>query len=244
MKTIALIISGVMAFSFYSCNNDEDTIDGPVGDEGVELSYDFEAGDEGWNAALANIPADDEDLYEFDVDHTTSPVDDEDGALYFSALNPNEDLFMFASKQISGLDPNTQYTVSYTIDLAPSVVIDTTGLVVDTTDAPALENDTVFIKAGATGEEPETEIDENDFLDFIGIDIGEPGVDGADFVVLGSFSADTTDVGFTEQTVSTESPFPVMTNDNGDLWLLIGTESSGNFTEIYISNVDVTIKRK
>lgn len=264
MKTIALIISGVLAMSLYSCNNDEDTINDPVGDEGVELTYDFESGDEGWNAALAEYPVDEEDLYEFEVEQTTSPVDDEEGSLLLSASNPNGNLFMYASKQISGLEPSTQYQVSYSLNVTSSVVVDTTGFVNDTTgvdtDTTGMDtdttdvdvdnnglftnlNDTVVIKAGAVSEEPVTEANQDNFLKLIGIGIGEPGFDGADLVVIGSFAADTTDVGFTEQTVSTTSPITVITNEDGDLWLLVGTETFGSQTDIYLNSINVVIER-
>lgn len=264
MKTIALIISGILAMSLYSCNNDEDTINEPIGDEGVELTYDFESGDEGWNAALAEYPVDEEDLYEFEVEQTTSPVNDEEGSLLLSASNPNGNLFMYASKQISGLEPSTQYQVSYTLNVSSSVYIDTTGFVSDTTgvdnDTTGIDtdttdvagnnddlftnlNDSVVIKAGAVSEEPVTQTNVDNILKLIGISIGEPGIDGADLVVIGSFAADTTDVGFTEQTVSTTTPISVITNDDGDLWLLVGTESFGTKTDIYLNSINVLIER-
>ncbi len=257
MKTVALILSGALALTFYSCSDDEDTINEPIGDEGVELTYDFDSGDEGWNAALADFPIDEEDLYAFDVEQTTSPVDDEDGALRLSASNPNDVLFMYASKQISGLEPLTQYQVSYTIDVVSSVTIDTTGTVTDTTgivndttDVGDVDeglftslNDTLVIKAGATSEEPVTQANQNNFLELIGIDIGDPGVDGVDLVVIGSFPADTTEVGFTDQTVSNTSPISVSTNEDGDLWLLIGTETSGTETEVYFNSINVVIEQ-
>lgn len=264
MKKVALLISGVFLFALYSCNNDEDTINEPIGDEGVELTYDFESGDEGWNAALVDFPVDEEDLYEFEVEQTTSPVDDEEGALKLSASNPNDKLFMYASKQIAGLEPLTQYKVSYTIDVASSVVIDTTGTGIDTTGVPAdttgvdadttgvdgdttgivaAISDTVVIKAGAVSEEPVTETNTNNFLELIGIDIGEPGVDGIDLVVIGSFSADTTDVGFTGQTLSNDMPITVTTNEDGDLWLLVGTETFGRETEVYFNSINVVIEQ-
>ena len=271
MKTIALIFSGVLVFSLYSCNNDEETINEPIGDDGVELTYNFESDEEGWDAALAEFPIDDEDLYEFEVEHTTSPLNDEEGALLLSASNPNGNLFMYVSKQISGLQPSTQYQVSYNLDLITRVIIDTTnvgtdttgivtdttGIVTDTTgianDTTDLDgdngdlfvtlNDTVVIKAGAVSEEPVTETNTSNFLELIGIDIGEPGADGFDLVVIGSFAAEATDAGYTQQTVSTDTPISVVTNEDGDLWLLVGTETFGTETEIYFNSINVVIDR-
>lgn len=253
MKTVAVIVSGILALSLYSCSSDEDTVNEPIGEEGVELTYDFESNDEGWNAALVDYPLDDEDLYEFDVEHTDSPVDGENGALKLSASNPNDKLFMYASKQISGLEPSTRYQVSYSVDIASVVVIDTTMFVSDTTaidnDTTNVDevftsyNDTVVVKAGALSEEPATETTADNFLELIGIDIGEDGVDGTDLVVIGTFPADTTDTDVIGQTFTNTSPITVFTNDDGDLWLLIGTEAFATQAEIYLNSINVLIER-
>ncbi len=242
MKKILIVIFMAITVAFYSCNDDTDKVNNPTGDETVILDYDFNSNDEGWNTGLADFPAADEDLYNFEVDLTTSPADDEEDVLVLSASNPNDDnLFMFASKHITGLDANTMYDVSYTLDIVPNVVVDTTGLGADTTGFVA--NDTVTIKAGAVSEEPETEEDDLDFLQLINIDIGDPGVDGTDLMVIGSFPADTTNVGFVQQTVSTDDPISARTNEDGDLWLIVGAESYGSKTEIYINKISVEIKR-
>ena len=164
---------------------------------------------------------------------------------------------MYASKHITGLAPNSRYDISYTVEFASSVEIDTTEMVTDTTgigtDTPGVGsdtlgfvnvNDTVVIKAGATSEELVTEEDDLDFLQLVGIDVGEPGVDGDDLVVLGSFASDTTSNGFTLHTASTETPISIMTNGDGDLWLIVGAESFGIKTEIYINSIEVNIKKK
>jgi hypothetical protein len=244
MKKYVIIIFGALAIAFYSCEDDTENIDNPIDDEPVMLNYDFETDDEGWDAGLTGYPVDEEELYDFNVEVTTSPVDDEAGVVLLSSANPDdENLFLYTSKHVSGLDPDAAYSVSFAVDLVPNVVLDTTGIGNDTIETDTNSNDTITIKAGAVSEEPATEADELDFLEFIGIDIGEPGMDGADLVVMGSFPADTTDAGYIEQTVSTENPISVTTNDDGELWLIVGAESSGSATEVYINSIEVEIER-
>ncbi len=256
MKTIVIMIMGVLAISFYSCKDEDvDRIDDPIGDETVELNYNFDSGDEGWDAGIAGFLIDEEDLYGFNVEQTTAPFDEDEGVLKLSASNPNDHLFMYASKQITGLEPNTQYNINFTVELASLVVVDTTGFVTDTiglgTDTTGVDttgiytsiNDTVFIKAGVANEELVTEADDFDFLQLVGIDIGEPGADGNDLVVIGSFPGDTTDINVTLHTASTETPITAITNDDGDLWLLVGAESFGTNTEIYIGSISVEIEK-
>ena len=218
MKTIVLITFGFFAVGLYSCKDDSDRIDDPAVNETVELNYSFGANDEGWDAGIAGFPIEEESLYEFETKQVTSPLDEDEGVLLLSASNPNENLFMYASKHITGLAPNSRYDISYTVEFASSVEIDTTEMVTDTTgigtDTPGVGsdtlgfvnvNDTVVIKAGATSEELVTEEDDLDFLQLVGIDVGEPGVDGDDLVVLGSFASDTTSNGFTLHTADRKS---------------------------------------
>lgn len=260
MKRFVIAILGVFTLALYSCKDDEpERIEDPIGDETVELNYTFEANDEGWDAGIVGILADEEDIYGFEVDHVTAPYDENSGALLLSASNPNNNLFMYASKHVTGLEANTRYEVSYSIRFASVVDIDTTGIVVDvdttgtvtdttgigndTTGYFANVNDTVIIKAGAINEEPLVAEDETNYLELVGIDVGEPGADGNHLVVIGSFKADADDTSYTLQTASTENPISVMTNNDGDLWLIIGAESFGTSTEIYIDRIDVEIER-
>lgn len=246
MKTYAVMILGVLTLGFYACKDDDaDRIEDPV-NEPVELNYSFNSGDDGWDAGLANFLLDEEDLYGFNVEQTTAPFDEEEGVLVLSASNPNDDLFMYASKQITGLDPNTQYSVNYRIELAS--VMDTTGtgtdtLVVDTTDIGTAVSDSVYIKAGAASEEPVTDADDLDFLQLVGIDVGEPGEDGNDLIVIGAVPADSSEEDAMLHSISTDTPVMVETNDDGELWLIIGVESFASATEIYINSIEVEIEK-
>jgi hypothetical protein len=259
-----MMILGALAVSvvLYSCKDDAERIeDSPIVGQTIELTYDFETGTEGWEAGLAGFPADDEDLYDLEVEHTTlpDPLDDE-GALMVKAANPNDNLILFISKEVTGLEPNTRYDVNFSIEFASVVEIDTTGFVVDDTTGIGADttgfvsdtvnvgtdiyanNDTVIIKAGAVPAEPVLELDNTNYFQFAGIDLGEVGEDGSDLIVLGSVSGDTTD-GLTLQTVSNESPISVSTNGDGELWLIVASESFGSSTVIYYNNITVQIGR-
>jgi hypothetical protein len=251
----ALIISAVL----YSCKNDADRIEDPIIGQTIELTYDFESGTEGWEAGLSGFPADDEELYGLEVEHTTLPEPlDDNGALMVKAANPNENLFLFISKEVTGLQPNTRYDVNFTIEFASIVEIDTTGFVVDTTefatDTTGIDttgvgtgvyarNDTVVIKAGAVSAEPVLEVDNTNFFQIVGIDPGEAGKDGSDLIVLGNFPGDTTENGLTLQTASNENPISVSTNGDGELWLIVASESFGTSTVIYYNSITVEIGR-
>lgn len=265
MKKLGIIITAAIFMSFYSCKDDDtDQIDDPIGGETIDLTYNFEADNDGWDGGIADIPADDENLYEFEAAQTTAPFGENEGVLLLSASNPNDVLFMYASKHVSGLEPNTRYDIDMSVSFVPDVVIDTTGFVDDTTGVAGdttgvpsdttgagidttnlvAGNDTVVIKAGVVAEEPATEADELDFLQLVGIDIGENGVDGADLIVLGTYPGNGAENDYPLQTASTESPFSITTNDEGELWLIVAAESSGTRAEIYIDNIEVAISKE
>ncbi|HZH72665.1 MAG TPA: hypothetical protein VFD91_09255 [Mariniphaga sp.] len=258
MKKFVIAVFGILTMGFYACSDDDaERIEDPTEGEAVELTYNFEAGDEGWDAGIIGIPADEEEAHGFEVNHVTAPYDENTGALLLSASNPNNNLFIYTARHLTGLEPNTSYDISYSVQFASVVEIDTigvdidttgvgsdtTGIVNDTIDIVGNANDTINIKVGAANEELVVEETASNLLNLVGIDVGDPGVDGADLVVIGSFVADSDDSDYTLHTASTENPVSIMTNDDGELWLIVGAETFGSTTEIYINNIEVTIEQ-
>lgn len=256
MKKFVIAIFGMLTIGFYACSDDEpERIEDPEG-EAVELTYNFDASDEGWDAGIIGILANEEEDHAFEVNHVTAPYDENTGALLLSAENPNNNLFIYTTRHLTGLEPNTSYDISYSIKFASIVGIDSTGNSVDTTGIGAdttevaadsidniVANDTIVIKAGATNEELQVEEDASNLLQLVGIDVGEPGSDGNDLVVIGSFIADSDDSNYTLHTASTENPISVVTNEDGELWLVVGTETFGSTAEIYMDRIDVEINK-
>jgi hypothetical protein len=260
MKKIMILGALAVSVALYSCKDDSDRVDiiDVPGGQTIELSYDFESGDEGWNAGIADIPAGDLDIYGLEVDHTNDPPFESNGALRVAATNPHNEFFVFISKHLTGLEPNTSYKVSFTVDFAASVMVDTTGIVVDTTgiagDTTGIVggindtigvhvnlNDTLIVKAGATALEPETEADAFDFLRLI-FDKGEVGFDGTDMVILGRYSGDTTAGNYVLRTASSEEPFLVTTNEDGELWVIVGSEATGRDFVVYYDSISIEIE--
>jgi hypothetical protein len=59
-------------------------------------------------------------------------------------------------------------------------------------------------------------------------------------VVIGDFSNDTDQEAYTLKTVSNETPFGAETDENGNLWIIIGTDSGFEATTtIYYNSVKV-----
>lgn len=262
MKKIVIFGALAASVALYSCKDDSDRVDiGDLpGEQTIELSYDFESDDEGWNAGLADLPEGDFDIYSLDADHTTDLPYNGNGALRVSASNPNNEFFMYITKHLTGLEPNTTYNVSYNVQFAASVTVDTTGIIVEP-DTTGFGNDTtgvigdtinvgyvdlsdsIIFKAGAVDTEPATEVDAFDFLRLI-FDKGEIGYDGADLVVLGRFPGDTASGGYVLRNVTNDDTITVTTNDDGEVWLVIGTEATGSDVVVYYERIHVELEER
>src|SRR5690606_37681963 len=115
----------------------------------IELNFDFEENEEGWVGGFADLPEEGHDIYELEVG--LSPIPEETNALGNSIRiqgnNRSDDLFMFLKKQITGLSPSTTYQIIYDIEIASQYPEEAPG-------AGGSPGGSVFIKAGATADEP------------------------------------------------------------------------------------------
>lgn len=224
-----LMIFGMILILFAACSDTSDT-----GREPVELTFDFSGGASGWIGDFADYPVGEADSYELDYEISTlpEPLDENEAAFVLSGTNMSDDLFMFMKKKISGLSPNTTYNADFTVEFATNVPDGTPGI-------GGSPGESVFIKAGATQVEPVPVEDDMDYYR-MNIDKGNQSQGGSDMVVVGDFSNDTDQEVYVLKTVSNETPFTVTTNQNGELWIIIGSDSGfeGN-TTIYYNMVGV-----
>lgn len=216
-----------------SCENDNDDTELPLQ---AEFIYQFPQNSEGWTGGFADYPEGEEESYELEFSHSTlpEPLDTEEGALKLSGNNHSDDLFMFIKREITGLEPNQQYSLIFSIEFASNVADDQVGI-------GGSPGESVYIKAGATPIEPEKQL-ENDFYQ-MNINKGNQSQGGDDMLVIGDFSNNTNENIYTLKTVTNSSHFNATTNENGGLWLIIGTDSGfeGN-TTIYYNRVQVSLQ--
>ncbi len=228
-----LMILGVLMFALFACDK-EDVDD--VLNQPVELSYDFNSGADGWIGDFADYPVGEEESYALDYNATNlpAPLDEDNGALMVTGTNMSDDLFMYIKKMVDGLDSNTTYNVTFNVEFASNVPDDMAGV-------GGSPGESVWIKAGATTIEPVAEQDDMDYYRMI-IDKGGQSQGGADMVVLGDFSNDTNMDEYTLKTVSNDTPVTVTTNSDGELWLIVGTDSGFEAaTTIYYNAITVEL---
>jgi len=219
---------GLLAAAGVACSKDDEK------PEPVTFAFTFDSGTEGWTGDFADYPVGEEDFYELLFEHATlpAPLNDNDGALKLSGNNHSDDLFMFVKRKVSGLQPNREYRATFTLEFASNVADNTLGV-------GGSPGESVYVKAGATGTSP-GKIPDNDNFYRMNIDKDNQAQGGGDMLLLGDFSNDTNAAVYTLKTVSNATPQVVTADENGELWIVAGTDSGFEATTtIYYNSIKV-----
>lgn len=222
-----MIILGILAFAIISCIDDEEQ---DRRSQYGNFVYDFDDSAEGWEGEFADYPVGEAESYQLEFAYDTLPAPlDEEGALRMSGKNMSDDLFMFIKRRIGGLDPLTTYYTKFTVQFASNVPDGLAGV-------GGSPGESVIIKAGATAEEPVSVEDEMGYYRMnIEKDNQTEGV--ADMVALGDFSNDTEEDFYVLKTVNSHGKIQVTTNEDGELWLIVGTDSGFEATTTIYYNI-------
>jgi len=195
--------------------------------------YDFKDSDHGWVADFAEYPAGQEAAAEYELNAAyTDDVATESvisrRSFMLSGKSINGDLFMYIKKKVGGLMPNTNYTVTFNVDLASEV---------DVTERAR----SVYLKAGATYVEPKSLIEDGYYR--LNIDKGNHGSPGEDMIVLGDIlgsSKSSHYVLLNLNNTMAQSRYVARTNGNGEIWLIVGLDSaSQGGTTVFLRKVQV-----
>jgi hypothetical protein len=191
-------------------------------DSSIVFSWDFSEGIQGWQGGFADYPLGQEDFFNLDFGLRSLPSNlGDERALFITGDNRSDDLFMYFRNQITGLTPNTNYSVNFDLELASNAPDGSIGI----GGSPA---NSVFLKAGATLTEPLAIVDDpNDSNIRLNIDKGNQGQGGRDTVILGDIAKPddgTFDYALITRNNNAEQ-FIFRTDDLGNAWLYFGTDS-------------------
>ena len=207
------------------------------GSDTSTITFDFHRGDPGFVADYADLPQDDQDIYELMSDYRPlpSPLASK-SALYLSGVNRSDDLFMFFKGQVGGLVPGARYGVSVSVEIAT----DTPAGCIGVGGAPG---ESVWIKAGVTDVEP-VPVVEGTYLR-MNIDIGNQSNSGEQAVVLGdmanSRACEESRRWELKAFPARSIPAQVSASATGRAWLMFGTDSGfESRTEVYFTRASAT----
>ena len=218
-----LIVAGILITALVSCDKKNG---GPT----IDFSWDFNQDAEGWTGDFADYPVGEAESYELTFEYAMlpSPLDQTEGSLKLSGTNMSDDLFMFTKRKIDGLEPNTNYIVKFTVEFASDIPDDRVGV-------GGSPGESVWIKAGATTEEPLPVEDDMGYYR-MNIDKGGQSQGGSDMFVLGDFSNDTDLQVYSLKTVTNDQSFRVTSNNLGEVWMIFGTDSGFEATTTIFYN--------
>lgn len=194
------------------------------------ISFPFNVSDQEWTGDFADYPEADSVTYGLyfhrDLLPTNLNSNDTTRGLHISGNNENADLFMFIKKKISGLRPNATYELLFNVKVA--------------SNTPTAAGASVHLKAGASIVEPIKVLKSGIYR--MNIDKGNQNTQGVDMINIGNIgvSEKTSEFSIITRTNNSDNSFTITTNESGELWLVIGTDSGyRGVTELYYTQVDV-----
>lgn len=230
---ILSLIASIILFSGCEKDNNVATVQ--------EFNFSFQSDPEGWIGDFADYLSgtpEHESIYEMQFSHAMlpNPLNTNDGALRQSGNNRSDDLFMFVKKKITGLELNRNYTISIEIEIATNAPSGRVG-------SGGIPGEGVAIKAGASTIEPVKVIDNTDNHYRMNVDKGNQSNDGPTIKLIGDFANGTNSEDYRLKRLSTSSPVNVQSNANGELWLIVGTDSGyEGTTTIYYNYIKAALR--
>ncbi|MFO7995905.1 MAG: hypothetical protein R6U93_01960 [Dehalococcoidia bacterium] len=216
----------------------------------VHLEFDFCQGAQGWQAGFAEYSPEMEDMMQLEAGIRPLPSELETGCTgyYLQGMNRPDDLFMFLKRGLGpddGIVPGQEYRLTFTIVFASNAPSGAVGI-----GGPPGE--AVFLKAGAAAIEPEAYLDPNIDCYVMNVDKGGLGATGEGEAgsivghIANGLSAEEVDMenpSYVSLVRQHEHTFTVTAGPDGELWLLVGTDSGfEGLTGIYYQSIEVTLK--
>lgn len=227
-----MVFSAMLAFS---CMDDSQ--------EGIFLSsmtFDFSEELHGWEHGFSDYPAGESDSINQELKYSYPAVPpglSEKKAIMLSGKNQSGRLFMFLKKKLTGLRPDAYYTLTFNVEFASNAVKGSAG-----TNTNPGEN--VLVKVGAARIEPKSVIRGGNFE--MNIDKGDQNQAGEDMIPIGDIASvkDNDEyVLVTRSNVSNyNSLFEVQSNSDGELWIIVGTDSKFvGTTTLYYTKINAVL---
>lgn len=210
----------------------------------VTFSTNFTSGEQGWAADVSDYSVPEADIIDFDAGIEDLPAEIGSGRGYFvTSSNRSDDLFVFLKRKIGeadGLLPNQAYTLQFTIRIASNAPTGCFGV----GGAPG---EGLYVKVGGATIEPEPlSPDENEYI-ALSVDKGVQSQNGPAATVIGDIANgdecdDPTNAPYVSIVRTGAHIEPVTTDADGNLWLLVGTDSAyEGITTMYYQRILVTL---
>lgn len=213
----------------FACTKEEET--GPV----LTIDDDFEQDNNGWVTGFADYRVGEETKFELQSSRMAlpAPLNENKMGIFISGRNLSDDLFMYVTKQLTGLEPNTTYTAKFIIDVASNAPSNAVGV----GGAPG---ESVFLGIGVTATEPQKVVEGEMYR--MNIDKGNQASEGSSRKVIGHIANGTN--GSNYVLLNKLGEFTFTTNNNGTAWAMVSTDSGFEATTaLYYDRISIAIFR-
>jgi hypothetical protein len=197
---------------------------------------------DGWKAVFAEYPENDVDFYELEsgLKNLPTPLDQTKKAFMLSGNNHSDALQMFLVKQLSGLAPNTLYTIETEVEMASKYPDGSVGIGGSPGNAVHLVSK--FATDGYTLKSGKNEFDNVELVlnkveslpeSVLNIDLGDVSIPSEEYVYQ------------MIDRKKSSTPDAVVTDDQGKLWAIVGTWSGfEGISTLYYTRIKITLTEK
>ena len=214
----------------------------------VSISFDFRNGALGWQAGFADYPpaTDKNGFYELRGEVRTLPPElgVNGTGFYIQGNNHSDDLFMFMKRRLSSADgivAGQTYQINFTLVFASNAQSGCFGI-------GGSPGDSVGLKAGASPAEPIALLDTSPLFGWLRMNVGKGGSGQGDIAasptgsIANGIPCGSAPGSYISIQRSHQHTSLVNANSQGELWLLIGTDSGfEGLTTLYFQRIDVTL---
>jgi hypothetical protein len=213
----------------------------------INLEFDFRQAAQGWEAGFAEYSREMTGMQlKAEIRRLPPELEIAGKGFYIQGINHSDDLFMFLKRRLGpedGVIPNQEYRVKFTIVFASNAPSGAVGI-----GGPPGE--AVFLRAGASAIEPEVYIDPDTGYYLMNVDKGAGNSgNGTAASITGNIAnglspeeIDMANPPYVSLVRQHEHPHTVTASPNGELWLLVGTDSGFmGLTGIYYQSIEVTL---
>ena len=216
---------------FVSCEKEENS------ESPLAFNSDFSDGKDGWQAGFSEYNGDNVEIYELEegIAPLPPPLDETKMAYRISGMNRSDDLFMYLTKRVQGLEPGVTYKGRFTVQIASDARSGGVG-------AGGAPGESVGIGIGLTVDQPTSTPDEANFYRMNIDKIQQCCTDGDDMVIIGNVANGKSEYVYT--LIERTGEFSATTDHQGVLWIIIGTDSGyEGKTTLYYAGIEAILEK-
>jgi len=208
----------------------------------IELSFDFNRGLAGWQTSFADYPVGKEAYYQLNsrLNRLPAEISTHRQGLLLSGTNRMSSLIMYLKKALTsedGIEPNTDYVITYNITYASNAQ----------SNCPGAPGEGVTLKAGGSTKEPKNIVDKTYDYWRINVEFGNKELGGINAGRVGNIANgvecdDSKPAKYVTLVKEYEHFHIIRSNEDAELWLLVGTDSSyQSTTALYYKSIKVKL---